>query len=200
MLGINQPSVALSAAAKTTLSLDYNPSQLIVGIPRSAMPTPMDKAITKTYVNALKLFSKEVASASGSAAVKTLVDGVWVGLGMYQLCQNWQAFKPDKNVPSLIVDTSQTALDVLSLFSGATNVGTDFFENEAIQQNIDMVFTGLGAVTNGEDVSASILNSQVNGSEAGKYLPLVTPLLNAAISQDPMSQQIQLKPLPQRQQ
>lgn len=197
LFGINNPSAELSTAARNTLSLDYNPSHLFIGVPLSSMPTPMDKAITKVYTNALKLFTKEVANASGNAAIKTAVDMAWVGWGTYLLCQSWTNPKQDKNIPSLIIDTSETALDVLGLLSDATNVGTDFFANEELQQNVDMVFTGLGAVTNGEDVGTAIVNSQIGGSEAGKYLPLVTPLLNAAVSTDPMYQQVTFKPLPQ---
>ncbi len=83
----------------------------------------------------------------------------------------------------------------MKLASGHTGIGEGFFADEGLQERIGVILTGAGAIAKGEDISMALLDDKVASTEFGKFLPLMNPIFQYALSEDPKHSAIQFKPL-----
>lgn len=195
LLGVEKPSEELAEAARKTLGLDAAPQHLVIGIPPGAVPfDPMEKAILKTSESLVKMVTKELAKASGSKAAESSVHALWLGVNLWRLYGKWE--DPQKNVPGLLIDTASTALGAVDFALDATGTPNAFFDDDVLQNNLEMLFTSSKAVASGTPISTALLNRRFAATDVGKVANLFTPLLQAAADTDPAFDGIQFKPFP----
>ncbi len=194
LVGIENPSPELAAKAQSILGLAQPPRSVLLGVPSRTFlaADPFDKALQKTLLATSKLLSKEL-SRNAHPWVKTGVDVFWLGVKVNDLFEKWQ--DRERNIPALIVETAGTALGGMKLASGHTGIGEGFFADEGLQERIGVILTGAGAIAKGEDISMALLDDKVASTEFGKFLPLMNPIFQYALSEDPKHSAIQFKPL-----
>lgn len=193
LVGIDNPSPELAAKAQSILGLAKPPSSVLLGFPsRAVQSDEFDEALQKTIVATAKLLSKEM-TRTAHPWVKTGVDVFWLGVKVNGLFEKWK--DKDRNIPALIVETTGTALGGMRLASDLTGLGDSFFANESLQDQIGVILTSAGAVSNGEDISMALLDDKVGSAEFGKFLPLINPVFQYAMSEDPKHRAIQFKAL-----
>jgi len=196
LIGIEHPSAALASAAQTTLNLSQPPKSVLVGIPAGVVgASAYEDAIQATSMAAAKLVSLQLAKASGVPAVEQGVRVFWLGVKVCKLYENWN--DPERNLPALLIDTASASLSALNIGFDIGGVESEFLGSSASQQDVGMVFTTAKALAEGEDVSMVILNEKFGSTAMGSVLNAVSPLINAAISDDPDYAGVQFKPLPQ---
>lgn len=195
LVAVDNPSPALANAAKSALSLSYMPSSLIVGIPTEAMSSSLEQAISQISLKVIKNVSKQIAKSSGNSVLKSGVDIIWYMYGARKLFKKWQS--PEKNIPAVLIETTKQTLDMLGSALEMADIDNSFFDNAPLQEELDLVFTGLDAATSGEDICMSLLNEKFSSTELGKALEYFTPIVNSAVSKDPVFRHVKFKPLPQ---
>lgn len=195
LVGVERPSPELAEAARTTLGLASPPESLLIGVPASAVElTPLEKALLGTGLSAVKMMSKELAKSSGSKLVEGGVNALWLGVKVWKLYDRWQA--PDGNVVALFVDTTAAALSALDLAYDATDKPSPFFDDDVLQEKLDLLFTSTKAAATGESVAMALTNKRFGATEVGKVLNLFSPILQAAADGDPAFAGVRFKPLP----
>lgn len=205
LIGVESPPEQLAIAAQKALSMSNPPSILLIGISgdtlESSQSEALDKALVQTGVKAAKLISKELAKSSNSPILKHSVDVFWLGVNVWQIYEKWQ--KPEKDIPSLMIDVSQAGLSVLtwgSALTGADETPEEsmlgFLHDPEFKAQAGAVFTATSAAVKGQDSGLALLNQEITATEIGKVVDLASPILNAAIKGDPAFAGITFKPLP----
>lgn len=196
LIGVENPSRILAEEAKSILNLSNPPGSLLIGIPAGSVTfTGYDKAIIDTGVSVARTISTELAKSSNSPVIKYGVKALWLGVGFWKIYNKYN--EKDKNIPALLLETTKTGLDLVELGLDVADIKTGFFDNKILQENVGMIFTAAGAVAKGDDLAMALTNKKFGSTDAGKFLGLMTPMLNAAISKDPAFKNIKFSPLPQ---
>ena len=201
LIGIERPPAGLAREAQRIHGLAAPPRSVLLGVPAGATGSdPLDKAILDTSVAVTKLLTTELAKASGVKPVEYGVKVVWHGVKAWKLLEKWQ--RRDRDVAALLVETTAAGLGVLrTTYAGAGETElvdwqSDFLDNSALQSNLDSCFMVARAATGDYEFGSALLNAQIGTTELGRALGLVTPVLNAALSDDPAFAEIRFGPLP----
>lgn len=193
LVGVEKPSPELAQKAQSILGLAKPPPSVLLGVPSRALQSdPFDKFLQDTVLNTTRVLSKEL-TRNAHPLVKTGVDIFWFGVKVNKLYERWQ--EKDRNIPALIVETTGVALGSMQLSSDITGVGESFFADEGLQDQLGVILTGAEAISKGEDLSMALLNDKVAATEFGKLLPLIDPVFQYALSEDPKHSAIRFKPL-----
>lgn len=194
LIGVENPSPALAAAAMSTLGLASPPRSLLLAIPpRALASTPLENAVNRTAIGAAKLISKELAR-SAPPLVQRGVDLFWLGVNVANLYEKWQGDRG--NIAALVIDSASAIAD--GVFIGQKMAGFEggLIGSQLTSENLGMVFTQAGAAAKGRNISMALLNKTAGSTPYGKILGLASPIVQAALSTDPAWSGYKFAPFP----
>jgi hypothetical protein len=194
MVGVERPTPELAEQARRVLGRPDPPESLIVAVPPSVLGSlALDQAASEAGLALAKLVSKELVKPIGGHA-EVAVDIFWVGVKLYRLSERWA--RPDRDLPTLVLDTATTALDVAAIGSDLAGIGEHIWTDDDLMDSVGAVFTASGAALDGDDVSLALIEDRfISSDPLGKLVPVVSPLIKAALSDRPEYRSIGLQPL-----
>ncbi len=198
LIDYQDPPEELAERARVVLGLSSPPSSLMFGLPSgviteaAATENALAKAAGEAAMAAAELASTELAkqiSPKLGAAVKL----GWLVVKADRLVKAWS--DDDADVPVLMVKTLGLGFSALTATSDLSGIGGGVLTPD-VRGGVGGLLTASGAIAGNKDVSMALFERQVTSDGVGKLLPVVSPLVGLALSDQPAFENFVFEPVP----